>query len=946
MKRKTLVILSLFLVFVFAGNIWPGEADQASKAVASSDLTSSRCGSGLGLPNPAGSYCGELGYQLEAVEREDGGQRSICVFPDGSTCDVWRFFEGKCGRRYSYCAKNGYSQITKTDGKNPFSPHYAVCVDRQTKAEVGSVTDLMGLRERHEGYILPEVEPKALEPGPPEERLLAPAALPSSFDWRNHDGQDWMTSVKDQARCGSCWAFSAVGTTEAVYNIHTNFPDLDLDLSEEFLNSDCPTPDPGDCCGGYLDSALNIVRDDGIPDEDCMSYDVRYYWRDDDGDGIRNCDCFGLPSCEDTCSGLPTNCSHLLCADACADMASRLVTIDGWHSVPEDEDQIKEALVDKGPLAVCLAMSGTYDAQHVYRCTTCWDRNRNGTCDPDNGVCVIPPGQTEGTCGGVGWGCTTDADCDEDRNGDGVCDQDDCGINHCVVLVGYDDAGGYWIAKNSYGLGFGNNGCWEVGYGECHIEERVYYVEAADINFPPIADANGPYSEECQGVTIAVSLDGTGSDDPNADDTLTYSWTTNCSGGSFDDATSATPILTLNTSASAVCPLTCDVTLTVSDGEESDTDTASVTIEDATPPVLSGVPGDVTVECDSVPPPASVTATDTCDPNPTIYFSETRTDGSCLDNYTLTRTWTATDACGNSSSSVQTITVVDTTPPVLTAPPDVTIECDQSTDPSNTGQATATDNCDTTPVITYSDVETPASCLEEKTITRTWMATDACGNSSSGVQTITVVDTTPPVITLPPDVTIECDESTDPSNTGQATASDNCDTAPVITYSDVETPGSCPEEKTITRTWTATDDCGNSSSGVQTITVVDTTPPVISCNTPATITPPDAPISFTATATDNCDDGPSVVITGFDCFKFTKKGKKIDKGQSCFLDVSGDSVTIKGGVGTHIIWNVRAVDNCGNVTERQCEVEVVRQGGPPSVPPGQAKDKEKKDKKD
>jgi len=430
-----------------------------------------------------------------------------------------------------------------------------------------------------------------------------------------------------------------------------------------------------------------------------------------------------------------------------------------------------------------------------------------------------------------------------------VCDQDDCGTNHCVIIVGYDDAGGYWIVKNSWGNTWSGDGYWEVGYGECHIEDYVHYVEPADINFPPIADANGPYSAECQGATAAVSLDGTDSDDPNAGDTLTYSWTTNCPGGSFDDATSATPILTLNTSASAVCPLTCNVTLTVSDGEESDTDTASVTVEDTTAPTLSGVPADETVECDSVPPPANVTATDNCDPSPTVTFSETRTDGSCPDNYTLTRTWTATDACGN---------------------------------------------------------------------------------SSSGVQTITVVDTTPPVISLPADVTIECDESADPSNTGTATATDNCDPAPAIAYADVVTPGDCPNEWTITRTWTATDACGNSSSGEQTITVVDTTAPVISCNAPATITPPDAPISFTATATDNCDEDPSVEITGFDCFFFTKKGKRIDKTESCVVEVVGDTITIlnTGGVGTHITWTTLATDSCGNFDQVECEVEVVKKGKP------------------
>jgi hypothetical protein len=107
---------------------------------------------------------------------------------------------------------------------------------------------------------------------------------------------------------------------------------------------------------------------------------------------------------------------------------------------------------------------------------------------------------------------------------------------------------------------------------------------------------------------------------------------------------------------------------------------------------------------------------------------------------------------------------------------------------------------------------------------------------------------------------------------------------------------------------------------------VDITPPDIQCNTPATITPPDAPISFTATATDFCTDDPFVEIIGYDCFKFTKKGKRIDKTESCVVEIDGDTITIvdSGGVDDNITWTVRAVDNSGNVTESTCSTLVVK----------------------
>ncbi|MCK4302103.1 MAG: hypothetical protein KAW91_04985, partial [candidate division Zixibacteria bacterium] len=114
----------------------------------------------------------------------------------------------------------------------------------------------------------------------------------------------------------------------------------------------------------------------------------------------------------------------------------------------------------------------------------------------------------------------------------------------------------------------------------------------------------------------------------------------------------------------------------------------------------------------------------------------------------------------------------------ITCPADVTIECDESTDPANTGTATYTGNCP--PInLTYSDNTTPGSCAHEYTIARTWTATDAQSNSAQCIQTITVEDNTAPIFdqTCPTDVTVECDAiPTAPT----LTATDNCDPAPVV----------------------------------------------------------------------------------------------------------------------------------------------------------------------
>lgn len=218
------------------------------------------------------------------------------------------------------------------------------------------------------------------------------------------------------------------------------------------------------------------------------------------------------------------------------------------------------------------------------------------------------------------------------------------------------------------------------------------------------------------------------------------------------------------------------------------------------------------------------TAKDNCDPEPVItYVDQANMTGCGGYTGTITRTWIATDVCGNTAESIQTINITDNTAPILNCPPDTTIECNDSRDPSNTGYATAQDNCDIEPVIMYADRVDMAGC--GGVITRTWTATDACGNSSQCVQKIRIVDETAPVIYCPATTTIECDESKDPSNTGYATAQDSCTPNPSLTYIDEVNMSGCGG--TITRTWTATDACGNTAQCVQIINVVDTTPPVI-----------------------------------------------------------------------------------------------------------------------
>ncbi|MEN3322094.1 gliding motility-associated C-terminal domain-containing protein, partial [Mariniflexile soesokkakense] len=283
--------------------------------------------------------------------------------------------------------------------------------------------------------------------------------------------------------------------------------------------------------------------------------------------------------------------------------------------------------------------------------------------------------------------------------------------------------------------------------------------------------------------------------------------------------------------------------------------TQVITITDNQPPVfVELLPIDATVECDQVPTAEILTATDNCN-SANVDFEEITTAGSCDSNYILTRTWIATDTSENTTTHVQIITVQDTTAPVLSLPANVSAECSDDLSPIAFGTATATDNCDPSPVVTYNDVITSGACSGTYTITRTWTATDVCGNISTADQIISTSDTTAPEFvenTLPGDITVEC-SSIPAAET--LTATDNCGTA-TVTVNDVRTNGDCANNYIITRTWTATDECGLTKTHIQTITVQDTTPPTfVETTLPPTnlVVECDAvPTAVTLTATDIC----------------------------------------------------------------------------------------------
>src|SRR5437762_7936498 len=209
------------------------------------------------------------------------------------------------------------------------------------------------------------------------------------------------------------------------------------------------------------------------------------------------------------------------------------------------------------------------------------------------------------------------------------------------------------------------------------------------------------------------------------------------------------------------------------------------------------------------------TASDNCNGATVNIVSDVTSGTSCVK--TFTRTWNATDACGNTSGTVsQTITVRDLTAPTIgAATADFSVEgcpADKTFEGLGFTTPTASDACNGATVNIVSDVTGGTSCV--KTFTRTWNATDVCGNASNTVsQTITVRDLTAPTIgAATANFSVEgcpADQSFETLGFTEPTAADACNGATVNNVSDVTGGSSCV--KTFTRTWNATDVCGNTS---------------------------------------------------------------------------------------------------------------------------------------
>ena len=160
------------------------------------------------------------------------------------------------------------------------------------------------------------------------------SSAPSGFDWRNIGGENFVTSVRNQGSCGSCWAFATTAALEASTLRSNNTPGAPLDLSEQVLVS-CGTSggnDAGSCSSGYINRASDYIRDTGLPAEECYPYTA--------SDGS--------------------------CGSACGTYQTSTTRIQSWSWVTTEPptvtvSAIRNALLNYGPLVTTMEVYSDFD---------------------------------------------------------------------------------------------------------------------------------------------------------------------------------------------------------------------------------------------------------------------------------------------------------------------------------------------------------------------------------------------------------------------------------------------------------------------------------------------------------------------------------------------------------------------------------------------------------
>ncbi len=268
--------------------------------------------------------------------------------------------------------------------------------------------------------------------------------LPSTFDWRNVNASNWMTPVKDQGKCGSCWAFAAVGAVEAQKKIEYNTPTTNSDLSEQDLVS-CSGPYIGDCNGGFPEYALDYMEGPGVVDEACFPYTGCKNYTYDNSTKYYNCN------------------EEYACA-RCSGWQNKLQKIGGYNASPY-------------PYYVVISENDP-NINYTYKGIVLFSPNPEKYISENGPVLALIDMRSGHFVNGVYTGC------------------DYSGYDHAVVLVGYNRTGNYWIAKNSWGSTWNGDGYFKIDYnaqGSCWLFPvfNIYAKPDTCVDTNPYANTPG-----------------------------------------------------------------------------------------------------------------------------------------------------------------------------------------------------------------------------------------------------------------------------------------------------------------------------------------------------------------------------------------------------------------------------------------------------------------------
>ncbi len=255
------------------------------------------------------------------------------------------------------------------------------------------------------------------ETGAAAETDLLAAEIPAAFDWRNNDGS-FVTSVKYQGICGSCWAFATTAALESqILMAAGTAPAAMPDLSEQILLS---CGDAGACEKGRINAAADFLRDTGLAPESCLPY-------------------AGAVSA---------------CENACADWRDAARRIDGWLWVSRNQApgaaDLKEAIFTHGPVVTTLQV---YPDFFYYR---------SGIYSPVWGECADGAGKCGHAVLVVGWD-----------------DAESAFIVKNSWNTGWGENGYFRIAYSELSGGRSQFGRWTIAFTGATPAETVQFADAA-----------------------------------------------------------------------------------------------------------------------------------------------------------------------------------------------------------------------------------------------------------------------------------------------------------------------------------------------------------------------------------------------------------------------------------------------------------------------------------